>query len=66
MNQYESRDLIAISATNHLIEPTHLPTQDGYYSDTKNSPLIDGTQPSGNPQVDDDDRLQKKSTRTDL
>ncbi|XP_066919422.1 procollagen galactosyltransferase 2-like [Clytia hemisphaerica] len=66
MKQYDTRDLIAISATNHLIEPTHLPMQDGYYSDTKNSLLIDGSKPPGNPQVDDDDHLQKKSTRTDL
>ena len=67
LDQFKTRDLIAISASDLLIEPTHFPEQKGYYSDADNTEFTDVR-----PREDyaglkvENDHATSKSTRTDL
>ena len=67
MNQFKSRDLIAISATDLLVEPTHFPEQKGYYSDADNSDFTDGRPREEYAGLKvENEHTTSKSTRTDL
>lgn len=67
LNQFIPRDLVAISASDLLVEPTHFPEQKGYYSDADNSEFTDGR-----PRAEyaglkmENEHASSKSTRTEL
>ena len=67
MNIFQPRDLIAISASYLLVEPSHYPKDDGYISDIEDNNTIDGKLRDQFPTLKEDTHSSnKKSTRTDL
>jgi len=69
MKIFPNRDLIALSATELLVEPTHYPNDKEHVSDTHNTKPGDGLISSQFPDFKIDQssaKSESKSTRTDL
>ena len=68
MKLFPNRDLIALSAAELLVEPTHYPNDKEYVSDTGNTKTVDGlTRQFPDYKIDESStKTESKSTRTDL